>query len=51
MATVVWRTEDGDKFAVGEEFVTFVHDLVAADYQIEVVLLGELVHDVGGEGD
>ena len=43
LTAVVWSREDGDQLLVSEELVTILHDLVTANYQLEVVLLQELL--------
>ena len=49
LPAVVGRAEDRYQFAIGEELVAIVHDLVAAHDQVEVMLLAELLHHLSGE--
>jgi len=40
---VIWRAEDSDELSTAEELIAIFDDLVSSAYQIDVVLLQELL--------
>jgi len=51
LAAIVGRREEGDQLALGKELVPILHDLMGSADEIELVLLQELGHHLGSEGE
>lgn len=48
-ATVVWRREKRDELPLGEEFITVFDHLMRPAYEIHIMTIQELRHDVWTE--